>query len=110
MFLLRNFNFTCITFRGPALSQLLVSHVFIFAIFPKNHKIYMSEYVYMCVCVSVRVSSRVTRGRREEISPALSQNSTKSGSILEKNGVTVFIYEFIYLKCCFKYVLGKKSL
>ena len=63
MFLLRNFNFTCITFRGPALSQLLVSHVFIFAIFPKNHKIYMSEYVYMCVCVSVRVSSRVTRGR-----------------------------------------------
>ena len=102
MFLLRNFNFTCITFRGPALSQLLVSHVFIFAIFPKNHKIYISEYVYMCVCVSVRVSSRVTRGRGGEISPALSQNSTKSGSILEKNGVTVFIYEFIYLKCCFK--------
>ena len=56
----------------------------------------MSEYVYMCVCVSVRVSSRVTRGRRGEISPALSQNSTKSGSILEKNGVTVFIWVYLF--------------
>ena len=96
MFLLRNFNFPCITFRGPVLPQLLISHVFIFAIFPKNYKIYIC--VSMCICVCVRVCmcvcSRVTRGRRGEVSPALYQNLTKSGSILEKNDVTVFIYEF----------------